>query len=320
MIQLEVTEQEEGMRLDRWCRKRHPLLPYPLVQKWIRKGAIRIEGKRAKASTPLHAGQKIRMPEQEEPSSSNPLAKQEAYTAKQQEKAKHFLATYLLYEDKHILVFNKPAGLATQGGSKVHYSVDSYMHALWPEHPPKLVHRLDKDTSGVLVVAKTASAATGLTKAFKQRTIEKSYMALTAGVPPQRSMTLTHYLHIRASAGGTEKTVATSEPTTPQAKVAITHMQKINHAGDQAAWVELQPETGRKHQIRAQLAAIGCPVAGDGKYGGKQAFIQELAPQMHLHASHLNLQALWPNMPIHVAPLPAHITQSLAWLGMEHSL
>lgn len=246
---------DDGQRLDRWLRGRFPSVPYALIQKALRTGDIRVDGKKADGKIKLSAGQEIRLP----PALryGDPDQAQRGLSAAEKTAAKDML----IYEDKHLLALNKPSGLGTQGGTKTHRHIDRLLLAFTdnPEDKPKLVHRLDKDTSGVLLVAKTRAMAEALGRMFKQREIAKTYVAICMDTPRTHEDTIRLPL-LRT----TERVVVDRE----QGKPAVTHYRTLSFSGREVSFVALRPQTGRMHQLRVHLAHIKCPILGDQKYGG----------------------------------------------------
>jgi len=303
-----VTAQEEGMRIDKWFKANYKGVPYTLFQKLIRKGAIKIDGKKAKTDMRLVEGQEIRLPTLEVNEKKEPIK-----SSATKEDADKFITQNILYQNKNMIAINKPPGIPVQGGSGVKMSIDDMLPYLAGKKDKlRLVHRIDKDTSGVLLIARNMNAATELTTAFRKREIEKTYWALVIGVPSPKEGTIIMPLSIQNFGMG-EKTV----PDDKGGKKAVTHYKVLETAGQTVSLVELAPESGRKHQIRAHMAEIGFPIVGDGKYGGKEAFIEGISKKMHLHAK----SAFHPNImgdKIDVeAELPRHIKESIEFLGLR---
>ncbi len=309
-LRLKVKAVDAGMRLDRWIKAHHSM-PHSLLQKLLRKGAIRVDGKRAKIDTRLEAGQEIKLPDVE----SNAASQHSGVRPVSEKEAKEWLQKHLLWEDKNFLAVNKPSGLAVQGGSKVTKAVDTLLHVLPGYDGVRLTHRLDKDTTGVVLLAKHAKAAQLATKAFKHKAFEKRYIAVVVGVPELKQGTIDAPLAIQGEDGRNEKTQVDADAGRP----AISHYRVLDAAGKVTCVLELVPETGRKHQLRVHLLAIGCPVLGDGKYGGSDAFIEGTAKQLHLHAAGLRYsgnEGMLKTVGID-APLPKHMQETLEFLGLE---
>ncbi|MEO0344311.1 MAG: RluA family pseudouridine synthase [Pseudomonadota bacterium] len=266
---LEVAEDADGQRLDRWLRQIFPHVTQGRIEKMCRKGELRIDGARAKANTRVGVGQAIRIP---------PLPEQAAPEKKRQvisEDDAQMIQDCVIFKDDDVLALNKPPGLPTQGGSKQTRHVDGLAEALKFGLPtkPKLVHRLDKDTSGVLLLARNTKTAAALTRAFQAKTTRKIYWAAVAGVPQPRDGLIEMGL-VKQSGhgpnGAGEKMVAIHPryvSETEGAKHAASEYRVLDAVAQRTAFVALQPITGRTHQLRAHMAAIGHPIVGDGKYG-----------------------------------------------------
>jgi 23S rRNA pseudouridine955/2504/2580 synthase len=300
-----VLPQDHNIRLDRWFKRYYPALPHAALQKMLRTKDIRVDGKRAEANQRLFEGQEIRLP---------PMIEKGDHTKAEQKKqviseeALARLVDCVIYQDDIMLALNKPSGLAVQGGSGVKESVDYMLDGLKfdAKERPKLVHRLDKDTSGVLLLARDTQTATLLTGAFKGRDVQKTYWAVVAGVPKQRKGVIDIPLAPQGKSGN-EKMM----PAEQGGQKAITHYEILASAGKKAAWLAVYPETGRKHQIRTHLAAIGYPIVGDGKYGGKDAFVEGLSKTLHLHAREVRLKGVLPGEVTITAEMPEHIEVTL---------
>ncbi|ANK83115.1 MAG: RNA pseudouridine synthase [Rhizobiales bacterium NRL2] len=277
-----VKRDEDGMRLDRWFRARFPEVTQGRLQKMLRKGEIRLDGGRVKADQRVASGQTVRVPPLGDAPPSAPKDRDGGVS----EADRKAVMAMVIYRDPEVIVLNKPAGLAVQGGTRVGRHVDAMLPALQFDagEPPRLVHRLDKDTSGVLVLARTRQAAQWLTRAFRDRDTEKTYWAITVGVPrPRRGE-----IDLRLSKEGGPRGERV-EPVPEGGQRAISHFTVIDEAGTRAAWLAMRPVTGRTHQLRVHAAAIGCPVIGDGKYGGEKAHPGGFAPTLHLHARRIVL-------------------------------
>lgn len=311
-----VNADEDGLRLDRWFKRRYPDLPYSRFQKITRAGHVRVNGKRAKAGDRLETGQIIRVPpirSAEEAMSAPPTPR---HTPEISPEDRAMIQAAIIYEDDDALVINKPAGLASQGGTGTPRHVDGLLTAMaGDDQRPRLVHRLDRDTSGVLALGKTAAAASKLTKAFRDRTARKIYWALVAGVPNPDHGTIDLPLK-KAGGRGMERMVWEDG----DGDRAVTDFAVLERAGRAAALVVLKPLTGRTHQIRAHLAAIGHPVLGDGKYGGSDASLpgMKLPKGMMLHARSLDLPAIRGRSRLHFeAEPPAAFAEALASFGFD---
>jgi len=315
-----VDAGEAGMRLDRWFKVHYPGLGFGHLQKLLRSGQIRVDGGRAKADTRVQPGQTIRIPPLGvDEKSAGPLT---GRTIRNQGDA-DVLAQMLLYEDPKVYVFNKPAGLAVQGGSGVSRHVDAMLEA-WRNkkgEKPRLVHRLDRDTSGVLVVAKTRGAAQALTAAFRERDTKKTYWALVKGVPRKREDKISTWLVKEATPDGDRMRVC--EHGEPDADHAVSYYRIIDTAGRNLAWLEMEPYTGRTHQLRVHAAHIGHPIIGDPKYfeaDQNWEFPGGLQKRLHLHARRIRIPNPGGGIIDVTAPLPPHMVQSWNLLGFDEAL
>ncbi|WP_114088445.1 RluA family pseudouridine synthase [Thalassospira profundimaris] len=320
-----VKADEAETRLDRWFKRNCPEFTFGQVQKFLRGGQIRVDGKRAKANQRLEPGQEIRVPPVPVMSGGGeapwqegnyePRAKTGPSRVDASEEDLQALRDSVLFYDEVVLAINKPAGLAVQGGTNTALHIDGMLDALKldSKERPKLVHRLDKDTSGVLLLARSASAAAALTRAFKDKTTRKLYWALVAGAPAEREGLIDAPLAKQGGKGG-EKMVIDEK----QGKTAQTVYRQLARAGHKAAWLALSPLTGRTHQLRAHTEAIGCPIIGDGKYGGAKAFRDGLANQMHLHARAIDFpHPVTGHRVVIEAPVPPHFADSLKTLNFD---
>jgi len=308
-----VSEDDDGIRLDRWFKRNMPDVSFNLVSRWARTGQLRVDGKRATPGDRIEAGQSIRLPPPETVPERPERAKREIEPLSDDEAA--FVRELVIHRDAHALVLNKPPGLATQGGTRTHQHLDRLLDGLADDagNRPKLVHRLDKDTSGVLLVARTARAAGHFSKAFAGRTARKVYWALVVGVPSADEGVIDLPLAKQPGTGG-EKMHVDRDEGLP----AKTRWRLVDRAGNRAAWLELQPLTGRTHQLRAHMAAIGHPIVGDAKYGGAEAFLTGgISRKLHLHARRLRIEGPDGKVIDHQAELPDHFAESLATLGFD---
>jgi 23S rRNA pseudouridine955/2504/2580 synthase len=307
-----VGEDDDGIRLDRWFKRHLPDVSFNTVSRWSRTGQLRLNGNKAVPGDRVETGQEVRFPAAEDqpirPARSRP--KREPLTADEEQ----FVRDMVIYEDPHAFVLNKPPGLATQGGTKTTQHLDRLLDGLADERGrPKLVHRLDKDTSGALLVARSARSAGHFAKAFSGRTARKVYWAIVVGVPDTEQGVIDAPLAKQPGTGG-EKMHVDPDNGLP----AKTRWQVIDRAGNRAAWVELQPLTGRTHQLRAHMAAIGHPIVGDAKYGGAEAFLTGgISRKLHLHARRIRIDAPEGGKIDVSADLPAHFAESLATLGFD---
>lgn len=306
-----IAQEDDGIRLDRWFKRHFPALTHGRLEKLLRKGEVRLDGKRAAASDRVAAGQAMRLPPQiVHDKTELPVKPAPVKTSRKLEDA-------ILYMDKHLIVLNKPSGLATQGGSGLREHVDGMLDQLSFEKTsrPKLVHRLDRDTSGVLLVARTAQAAAGLSRALAARDASKVYWALVRGVPKQKHGIVKAALAKEGIRGkGERMTVSDDE----DAKFALTEYAVMGQAGQEFAWVAARPVTGRTHQIRVHLASLGTPIVGDFKYGGVEAKGKgAIADRLHLHARSIDIARPDGGRLQVLAPLPPHMVKSWELLGFD---
>lgn len=307
-----IKEEETGTRLDRWFKKNYPRIPHSLLEKNLRKGLIRLNGKRAKSSDRLEEGQSLRLPNFEAQDTA-PVKKRIYQASPEDARA---LKDMLLFEDSRVLIINKPAGLAVQGGSGQARHLDGMLQSLAKKGVrPLLVHRLDRDTSGVLVLAKNPRTASELGKLLQGREIEKIYWAVVLGVPRPREGEINAKI-AKGMSGDREKMMVDEE----NGQRAVSRYRVLEHVGKKAAWVELEPVTGRTHQLRVHMSAIGCPMIGDMKYGCHIDKTEALGLEnsLHLHARKIVLPAFAGGGKIRVtAPLPTHMAESFAALGFD---
>lgn len=309
-----VAPNEAGWRLDRWIRTHFPGLSFAETQKLLRTGQFRVDGKRAEGSLRLAAGQIIRVPPLPESATEPPSASSDKRPLSAAERA--FARSLLIYADARILAFNKPAGLAVQGGTKTTRHLDRLLEAFAKGgERPRLVHRLDRDTSGVVVVARTAEVARELGFAFQQHRIRKLYWAILVKGPERNEGEIELPLEKRGPKG--REKVEPVEEEEEEGRWAKTAFKVLARAGKIAAWVALMPYTGRTHQLRAHCAAIGAPILGDGKYGGKEAHLKGAPKGLMLHARELELPGP-KGKPLRItAEPPPAFRAALSWLGLE---
>lgn len=317
--QIKVGDDEAGMRLDRWFKVHYPGLGFGHLQKLLRSGQVRVDGGRAKADTRVEPGQLVRVPPLEiDRKGSVPLT---ARTMRDQADG-DLLAKMLIHEDDKVFVFNKPSGLAVQGGSGVNRSVDSMLEA-WRNRKgekPRLVHRLDRDTSGVLVVARTRLAATKLAEAFRERTTQKTYWSLVKGVPRKREDKISTWLVKETTPDGDRMRVARHGEK--GADHAVSYYRVVEQAGQALAWLEMEPYTGRTHQLRVHAAYIDCPILGDPKYfeaDHNWEFPGGMQKRLHLHARRIVIPHPSGGKVDVTAPLPPHMVQSWNLLGFDEA-
>ena len=313
---IRITGEDAGMRLDRWFRQRFPDIGHGYLQKLLRTGQVRVDGGRVKSGARLEEGQSIRIPPLKVDASSQPEAQKEKAKPTISKADAKDLRSRVLHRDDDIIILNKPSGLAVQGGSRLKRNLDAMLDALrfGKEDKPRLVHRLDKDTSGVLLLARHALAARALTKAFRDKEVRKIYWAVVVGVPNPEEGIIDLSLAKQPGAGG-EKVVA----GTPGGKSAETRYRTVDQAGGRASWLEFEPLTGRTHQLRVHAAALGTPILGDGKYGRRKAFLdnENIAGRLHLHARGLRFPHPAGHVMEIVAPMPEHIKRTFKILGFD---
>jgi len=314
--QFTIGEDDNGIRLDRWFKRNLPQIGFATVSRWARTGQIRVDGKRAKPDDRLSEGQVLRVPPGGEQAPGGRKPKQRRELKPEEIAEAHAM---VISETKSAIVLNKPPGLATQGGSKTNKHVDGLLDAFVEDDDtprPRLVHRLDKDTSGVLLIARTPGSAASYSKRFSGRSARKVYWALIVGVPDVKEGTIDAPLAKQPGSGG-EKMHVDLENGQP----AKTRYRVVETAGKKAAWVELEPLTGRTHQLRVHLEAIGHPIVGDGKYGGQDAFLTgSISRKMHLHARRLVISEPGGGKMDVTADLPDHFSASMQQLGFDLSL
>lgn len=307
-----VTEGDEGIRLDRWFKRHYAQLPHAMLEKYLRKGQIRLDGKKAKSSDRLAIGQLISYPELEvEVAPKKPRRTLSPHDAKE-------VQSWVLYKDERLIVLNKPQGLAVQGGTKIARSLDDLLDGLMFDYAerPKLIHRIDRDTSGALVLARSAKVAAQLAKGFAGKTIEKTYWALVVGQPLPGEGSIELPLAKVASDFGREL-VGVDED---EGKFARTEFRTLDSLARKFALLELKPVTGRMHQLRVHCASIGHPILGDHKYGGGNTDAENLGVQnvLHLHARRIDIPAFGGGKSVTViAPLPPHMVASFRALGLD---
>ena len=310
-----VGEDDDGIRLDRWVKRHLPDVSFNIVSRWARTGQLRVDGKRATPGDRLGTGQTLRVPPAEAAPAEGPGARPKRIVQPLTEDEQAFVQEMVLAKGRDWFMLDKPPGLATQGGTKTVQHLDRLLDGLADEggQRPKLVHRLDKDTSGVLLVARSARAANHFAKSFASRTARKVYWAIITGVPSAEEGLIDAPLAKQPGTGG-EKMHVDEENGLP----ARTRYRLIDRAGNRAAFVELQPLTGRTHQLRAHMAAIGHPIVGDAKYGGADAFLTGgISRKLHLHARRLKVEGPDGKPIDHSAELPPHFAESLANLGFD---
>jgi 23S rRNA pseudouridine955/2504/2580 synthase len=309
-----VTADEAGMRVDRFFEARFPGLSFSHIQRVIRKGEVRVNGKRSEPKNRLEVGQTVRIPPLRLDTPKPPAPGNEAAA-----NTREFLKSITLYEDDDVLVLNKPMGLAVQGGSGTTRHLDGMLGVLRDAQGqrPRLVHRLDKDTAGCLLVAKTRFAASALAKTFRSRSARKIYWALVAGVPKPQQGRISTFLAKEERED--ESFMRIAEHGDKGASHAITYYTVVDMSGPLMAWISLKPVTGRTHQLRAHMDHIGHPIVGDPKYFGRENWELPGGMQKKLHLLARRIVVPHPRGgAIDIsAPLPPHMQQSWNLLGLD---
>ena len=301
---VKVKDIDDGMRLNRWFMKYYPKLSLGHLQKLLRTKQIKVDGKRAETSLKLSVGQEVRIP---------PLHLDEVSTHmanKVSKKDAEFIRSLVIYKDENIIVLNKPSGIAVQGGTNTSFHIDGMLEALSfeMEEKPRLVHRIDKDTSGILVLARNRKTADNLTKAFREHKLQKTYITLVRGCPKKMQGEIKAPL---------EK-VGEKVMVTDGGKPAHTLYEVIDSVGEKFALVSASPLTGRTHQIRAHMEYLGTPIVGDAKYYGKERQrFANISDKLHLHAYKIDLSILYNRKMVIKAPLAEHIKQSINNIGIS---
>lgn len=314
-----VEKTEEGMRLDRWMRSRFPNLTNSYLQKLVRSGQVRVDSKRVQANTRLQPGDEVRVPKIIRTLKPSPKTKGSA-PAGVSKADRDFIESLILFEDDYVMVLNKPYGIAVQGGTSTKRHIDGLLQGMVDRFGdrPRLVHRLDRDTTGILLVAKTRQAASRLGRVFQSRSAAKTYWALVKGVPKPAQGKIEVPL-VKASGPDGDRVRRARPGEQEQAMHATTHYSVIDRAGRKAAWMSLKPVTGRQHQLRAHMDVIGHPIVGDAKYPDGPYFeVEDLDDKLHLHARRLVLPHPFGDAKLDVtAPLPAHMLRSWEMLGLD---
>lgn len=313
--QVTVTQSDSDQRLDRWFKRRFPHLTHGRLEKLLRTGQIRIDGKRAKAADRLAAGQVLRVPPMGDATAPRPDMEIADGPKPISAKDAEALRQAVLFKDADVIVLNKPAGLAVQGGSGVDKNIDAMLEALQfdAEERPRLVHRLDRDTSGCLVLARNQAAARKLTEAFREKTTRKVYWAVTVGAPQMNEGKIDAPLAKQGVAAVGRRSAERVQIDEEDGKNAVTYYAVIERAHNKAAWIALMPVTGRTHQLRVHCVALGTPILGDGKYAGAKAYFarDSLSNQLHLHARQIRVPHPTKKGFVDVtAPLPPHMQQT----------
>lgn len=310
---VEVASDEEDLRLDRWFRRHYPGLKHGRLEKLLRTGQVRVDGKRAQAGLRLSPGQTVRVP----PQAADPGQAAPDKPPPPDKADRDLVRAMVIHRDDDVIALNKPPGLAVQGGTGTTRHIDAMLDALrfGKKQRPRLVHRLDRDTSGALLLARSAAIAARLGRTFQTRRVRKIYWALVMGCPEKAQGRIDLALEKRAGPRGERMAGGGGS-----ARRAETLYSVVEHAGQTAAWLALWPLTGRTHQLRVHCAAIGHPIVGDGKYGGRDAFLPAdgVAKQLHLHARELLLPHPSGTGELRVrADLPPHMVKTWKMFGFD---
>jgi 23S rRNA pseudouridine955/2504/2580 synthase len=314
-----VRADDDGLRLDRWLKKYYPSLPHTLVQKLVRTGQVRVDGGRMKADARLNAGQEVRIPTHfaaPAPESSPSLKPPPGLSKADRD----FIERMILFENDYIAILNKPFGIAVQGGTSTVRHIDGLLAGMadrFGGERPRLVHRLDRDTSGVLVVAKDRQTAARLGRLFQTRSVQKIYWAIVRGVPKPSQGKVEAPL-VKAPGPDGDRVRKARPGEQDLAQHATTYYSVIDRVAQKLAWVSLKPVTGRQHQLRAHMDILGTPILGDRKYGDvAELHMDGIENKLHLHARRLTLKdAIAGDIDIS-APLPAHMAKTFELLGFD---
>lgn len=319
-----VTEKDAGLRLDRWFKLYFPDVGHSYLQKLLRTGQVRLDAKRVEAGHRIEAGQEIRVPAIVRKPPAGKTAPTSPKPPMGLSKAdRTLIESLILFEDDDVLVLNKPFGIAVQGGTGTKRHLDGILAGMADRFGdrPRLVHRLDRDTTGVLLVAKSRDAAAKLGRTFQTRSAAKTYWALVHGVPRPPQGRIEAAL-VKAAGPDGDRVRKAEAGEQDLAMHATTHYSVIDRVGQKAAWVSLKPVTGRQHQLRAHMALINHPIVGDNKYeDGRPMPLDGIEPRLHLHARRLVIPHPRPGKPrLDVsAPLPEHMLATWRLLGLDPS-
>jgi len=312
-----VPETDAGARLDRWFKRLFPHIPHGRVEKLLRTGQLRVDGKRAKGNLRLEGGQSVRIPPLPDPKDIKPAAPISTPDMA-------FIRSLVIYEDADLIALNKPIGLAVRGGSKTYRHIDGLLPALG--QGCRLVHRLDRDTSGVLLVAKSANSAAWAGRAFQGRHAEKIYWGISNGVPKPGEGEIKGYMakgrldNRFGNKNAGKEVMEAVRHGTPGAKHARTLYKTVAKAGQRAAWVVMQPLTGRTHQLRLHMQLLGTPLVGDPRYLTDRPAPGGLEPQLHLHARSLRLPRSGQKDLFIEAPISETLKHGFELLGFDPTL
>jgi len=317
VVQREVVEADSGQRLDRWFKAHYPQLSHGGLEKLLRKGQIRVDGGRVKASRRLEVGESVRIPP--DVPTGERVAKKMPVILSQSDI--DFMHSLVVYEDDSVLALNKPSGIAVQGGTNTTRHIDGMLTAFGKdEKKPRLVHRLDRDTSGLLVLAKTRKAASILGFAFQKHEVVKEYWALVAGAPQPVEGTIDLPIAKKMVRIKDEEQERVMPATGDDAKKAITDFTTVDDAAGKAAFIALRPLTGRTHQIRVHCAAMGTPVVGDRKYGGAGSILDGVTPSLHLHCHAMAFRHPKTSQELVLsAPIDGYMKKTWAFFGFDQN-
>ena len=312
----EVSADEDGMRLDRWFKIHFPQVTFAYLNKLTRTGQVRVGAGRCKTNSRLKEGDDVRVPPLAFDTRPADAPKGDVKPLTREERK--LFDSMVIHEDKDIYVLNKPCGFAVQGGTKTFQHLDGLLMGLGVElgERPLLVHRLDRDTSGVIVVAKRRAVAAALGKLFATRNVQKTYWAVVKGVPtpPQGKIDVAL---IKAKSTDGDRMRASREGEEEDEQRAVTQYAVIDKASKVAAWVSLKPVTGRQHQLRAHATHIGTPILGDNKYGGDVDLPEGVPNKLHLHARRIVFPHPREGTVDITAPLPEHMMRTFEVFGFD---
>lgn len=318
VVNVTILEKDDGLRLDRWFKENYPHITFGQLQKLMRTGQVRLDGKRVKTNARIEEGQVVRVP----PIGQDVKAAPPRRVKKANKADLETLRSMIIHEDDALMVLNKPSGLAVQGGTKTKKHIDGMLEAFGEgEDRPKLVHRLDRDTSGLLLIAKTRQAASKLGAVFRTRSARKIYWALTYGVPRPQQGEISCFIakSDAPSPGNVGEIVQVVKQGAPGAQHSHSYYSVVEQAGQRLAWVSLKPVTGRTHQLRVHMSELGTPIIGDPKYFNIEnpQSLEGLTDRLHLHARRLVIPHPKGGTLDISAPLPAHMQKSWEALGFD---
>jgi 23S rRNA pseudouridine955/2504/2580 synthase len=302
---IKVKNDDEGIRLDRWFKRHYKHVPFGLVAKMIRKGVIKLNSKKSEISKTVHAGDEIKFPNFD--IAAAPTQR------KSNPELERIIIDSIIYKDKNIIVLNKPSGLAVQGGSKIAYSVDDLSECLRFESDerPKLVHRIDKDTSGILVMARKASVASKLSEIFRLRNMKKFYIAVLQGVPKPHKGKIDFPI-MKEEQDGYEKVRRHND----KGQRSLTFYQVLDFTANKFSLVQFELVTGRTHQLRIHSSLIECPILGDDKYGSRDMDMPNVSDKLHLHSYKMEFEFEGKILKFK-AEIPRHFRETLNTLGLS---